>query len=312
MGRNAHRPGLLRHPERRARSARSRRISLVAKACGGGGHVLVGRRAALPKCANPDEMRPRPAETLAVKGRWTNMSIGPAVHGSSYCMFALRNLHKSPRRSGLAARRVRGVHVGGGHRRPAAIGAGFVRLVPGWARLQSAGARGRRARKNTFPVQKTRSGNGREALGAGAARRQGRELGKRPYAPSGGRLWGAEPPPTAPGAPRFRPGLQFLNANGKMGAAPPFPGGGGGVGGAGRDGLRPGAHLRGGCRTQYRRRAEGPPARPLRAGGESGGSGISKTETAPFWSKKLLWRNVVVKKSTLAKMGRGRRAKTVS
>ena len=35
-------------------------------------------------------------KTPAVKGRWTNLSIGPPSHGSSTSGFALRNLHKSP------------------------------------------------------------------------------------------------------------------------------------------------------------------------------------------------------------------------
>ena len=36
------------------------------------------------------------SKKTALKGRWTNMSIDPAVHGSPTCGFALRNLHKSP------------------------------------------------------------------------------------------------------------------------------------------------------------------------------------------------------------------------
>ena len=50
------------HPERRARSARSRRISPVAKACGNGGPSPVGVRAALPGRVDSAGEGFRPAE----------------------------------------------------------------------------------------------------------------------------------------------------------------------------------------------------------------------------------------------------------
>ena len=103
------------HPERRRRSRRSRRTPPAAGGRNGGG--VSGSGCARPCLRTPApgrvDGRRRPCASgagsclrvaacgkAAVKGRWTNVSIGPAVHGSSSCGFALRNLHKSPGTNG--------------------------------------------------------------------------------------------------------------------------------------------------------------------------------------------------------------------
>ena len=92
MGKCAHRLCRLCHPERRARSARSRRISRTANACSGG------------DASGPGGAR-RPA--------------GPAESGP-------RRTRERPSAAGAL--------------RPAAIGAGFVRLASGRTRVRPAGA----------------------------------------------------------------------------------------------------------------------------------------------------------------------------
>ena len=144
----------------RARSAGTRGVRFGASPhrCG---------RKALPPCGE-----------AAVKGRWAGVPIDPLAYGSSTCGFALRNLHKSPglRVGDLAASAV-DFRVAG-TLRPAAIGAGFARLVAGWVRSRSAGVRGlgadasgsrsARTKKCVF-CSKMRFGNGCAALGDGAA-----------------------------------------------------------------------------------------------------------------------------------------------
>ena len=82
-----------------------------------------------------------PCGKAAVKGRWAGMPIDPLAYGSLACAFALRNLHESPWPTGWAhAGPTTGIRAASAYR-PAAIGAGFVRLAAGCARVRPAGAR---------------------------------------------------------------------------------------------------------------------------------------------------------------------------
>ena len=128
--------------------------------------------------------------------------------------------------------------VEAGHH-PTAIGAGFVRLATGRARIRPAGARGRRA--GVWPGRGRRTKK-RDSCSKNAVWEWARGLGLRGSldgepvswgnaraSHSGGRLRGARPPPAGAGAPHLRPRSQFLNANGKIWVQPrPLPGVGAG------------------------------------------------------------------------------------
>ena len=238
------------HPERRARSARSRRTSLVeADRSGGGVSGLGGARrpaGARRRAKAPARLR----RGLVLAGRDPRKSGGQGPMGRyahrSCCLwfYDLRvRLTKPPRIAGLAGWGLVAPAAGAraaGRTRPAAIGAGFVRLAAGRTHVRPAGARGWRARKNAIPVQKARSGNEGTPLDAGAASTAGPRSGKTPARPPGGRLRGVKPPPPAPEAPRLRPRPQFLNRHGRIWVQPRPPQGSG----FGQLGLRPAARRR--------------------------------------------------------------------
>ena len=165
------------------------------------------------------------------------MSIGPLAYGSSTSAFALRNLHKSPGRRGSAARCICGARTDRGRSWPAAIGAGFVRLATGRARIRPVGARGLTGRRRARHVRRPpRAHEKRDSCSKNAVWERLRGLGlrsglddeaanwenaRRPH--SGGRPRCAKPPPGASVAPRFCPRSQFLNANGKIWVQPRPP-----------------------------------------------------------------------------------------
>ena len=250
----------------RARSAGTRGVRFGASPhrCG---------RKALPPCGE-----------AAVKGRWAGVPIDPLAYGSSTCGFALRNLHKSPglRVGDLAASAV-DFRVAG-TLRPAAIGAGFARLVAGWGRTRPVPAL--RARKNAFSVQKCGLGTGARPWGTGRLRRRGRDLGKRPRLPfervSPGR---GTPSGRLRNAPFPSQTAILERERGNMGAAQPFSKEDGDRGG-GRAGLRLNVNLRGGRRERRRGWAEGPHGQAWRASGESVRSGARETESRTPWSKR--------------------------
>ena len=231
--------GAFCHPERRARSARSRRTSPVADARSGGGiSGLEGARRtagarrlakAPPRLRRRHERGDASCGKAAVKGRWARVPIGPAGYGSSTCGFAVRNLHKSPpqRARSRCARKLRRAC---GALWPAAIGAGFVRLAAGRARVRPAGARGLTGRRCPRPPgarsartkkrdscsksavwERVRGSRLRGSSDGGAV-----NWGNAQALRSGGRLRGEKPPPPAPKTPHFRSRSQFLNRNGRI------------------------------------------------------------------------------------------------
>ena len=143
------------HPERRARSARSRRTSPDAKACSGveapwPGRARVFRPAAPARRESASD--PRKSGTQGSMGRY--------AHRPCCLWFVLLHvrLTKPPQ---IAVTGEVGVRCACGRRagrcrlRPAAIGAGFVRLVAGCGSVRPAGARGctsrKRARRRVRP-----------------------------------------------------------------------------------------------------------------------------------------------------------------
>ena len=95
--------------------------------------------------------RPRPAETLALKGRWAGVPIDPLGYGSAICSFALRNLHKSPR-----------VQVGGAPHTRRACKLHSPPTSGDWCRFRAAD-RGLRSHPTCRPL---RSNAGMQSLGA--------------------------------------------------------------------------------------------------------------------------------------------------
>ena len=140
------------HPERSEPAGeRSRRISPEAKACGGRGSSSIGMCAAQPGCVDWAGKGFRPAEKRQSRA---DGQVCPSARSLMVRAPASSPYETSTNRqdAGLGAPLVRHGRAACGRANPAAIGAGFVRLAAGWARLQPAGAL--RARGRDRPLRR--------------------------------------------------------------------------------------------------------------------------------------------------------------
>ena len=225
-------------------AARSRRTPLVADARGGDGISGLGGRSPHGRGAGHErKARGRHASCTASDPSKSGSQgpMGKRAHRPVCLWFVHQRvrLTKPPQIAGAPrAGSVLRPRLACGSRppRPAAIGAGFVRLATGRARIRPADTRGRagwRARhvrrptraheKTRFLFKKRGLGTVRRPRAPGRPRRRGRELGKRLCATFRRAPSGREAPSDRPRNAPFPSQTAILERErGNMGAAPPF------------------------------------------------------------------------------------------